>query len=140
MSDTNGTPRDLVHPMRVGRFAPVVDLFHAEGRPAGWSRMRDVLLGGYEAMKQDMQAAVILKLAIDCDRQALFAEVAESKDRAGDDQKMYQWFQDYLQGTTDVAPAATVGAVGPMQSAVPVTTQDDPEDDDEGEEDLNERI
>lgn len=139
MADTNGTPHDLVHPSRVGRFANVVDLFAEHGRPAGWSKMRDILLGGYEVHKKDMQAAVILKLAIDCDRQALFAEVAESKDRAGDDQKMYQWFQDYLQGTTDIAPAAAVGATGPLVSQVPVLTQDDPEDDEDLEEDPNAR-
>lgn len=104
-------------------------------RAQGFAAVRDELLEKYEVLKDDMPAAVILKLAIDADRHALFVEMAADKARGRDDATLYDWFQRYLRGETDEVPVVT-GAVGVAGQSVAIRlAQEDPEDDDGDEED-----
>jgi hypothetical protein len=118
-------------PARVGRFGRAVDLLHSDGRAAGFAAVRDELLEKYEVLKDDIPAAALIKLAIDADRHALFAEMAADKARGRDDVSLYDWFQRYLRGETDEVPNyAATGALTGQSVAIPLTQDDDEETDD----------
>lgn len=128
MAEPNGHDRAAVLPRRVGKLAHLVDILREEGRAVGWSAARDVLLERYELFKSDMPPALIIKLAIDCDRHALFSEMASDKSRAHSDQDAYAWFQSYLRGEREDAPSAQVGATSALvPAALPQDTEDDEE-------------
>lgn len=96
-------------PADVGRFAPVVRTIQKSGAPAGWRKGRDICLRDWESLKDDgMNAYAVLKLAIEMDRHAMFAEVAADKSRNKYDEAAYAEYQRYLGGETENAPAAGV--------------------------------
>lgn len=85
-------------------FEAFPKVFKKKGRVQGFEDLRDTLLANWETMmNKGMNAYSIIKLVIETDRHAMFAEVQADKRKAQFDQKVWEEFQDYLQG--GVAPA-----------------------------------
>ena len=85
-------------------FEAFPKVFKKKGRVQGFEDLRDTLLANWEMMmNKGMNAYSIIKLVIETDRHAMFAEVQADKRKAQFDNKVWEEFQDYLQG--GVAPA-----------------------------------
>jgi hypothetical protein len=125
-------------PRSVARFSQVVDALHREGAPAGFRRARDMMFEQFEVLAKRMPPYVILKLAIEFDRHALFNEVASDKARTSHDAEAYDAYQRYLAGETDVPVAAGLPlSVQPQPdpTRVPFGDSPDAEESDDGERD-----
>lgn len=95
--DRTADPR----PSDVGLFADLPRRIRRKGRVAGFERMRDRLMAGYEQFAGAEGRYKALKAILEVDRHAMFAEVAASRDQGQTDQKTYERFQAYLAGEID---------------------------------------
>ena len=125
----NGAKREpFPMPRDIGRFGKVVRIIHEDGAPAGFRAARDLMLEKFEVMAKKMPPYAALKLAMEFDRHAMFCEVAAEKVRSTKDVELYQRFQSYLEGETDIAPAAGVPMVPSVIDAAGVRVRvTDPE-------------
>lgn len=80
---------------------------NVRGNPAlAFTRAAEILLERFQDLKAEMGAAVVLKLALETHKHALFCEVAQDKTRTQHDAAAYDKFQEYLNGTTDIPVAS----------------------------------
>lgn len=90
-------------------LAEVPDVIRDQGRVAGFEHLRDRMLSDWEKfIKAGVNAYSALKLVIEMDRHAMFAEVQAEKKKGEVDQQKWDWYQKYLQGQVDAAPLALV--------------------------------
>ena len=74
-------------------------VFKKKGRVGAFEDLRDTLLANWETMmSKGMNAYSVIKLVIETDRHAMFAEVQQDKKRQQFDQNVWAEFQDYLHG------------------------------------------
>jgi hypothetical protein len=129
VKETNG---HLI-PSRAGRFGEVADLIRSGDPATAFTRAAEVVLERYELLKKEMGAAVVIKLAIDLHRHALFCEVALDKARTQHTEEAYKRYQDYLNGVTDT-PVAIGLMPGTAVALAPVADVDvESEGDGDGE-------
>src|SRR5687767_15000966 len=100
MSETNKPEA----PEAIRMFKNIPKIIKKKGRVAGFERMRDMALGEWEVLAAKMNPYSALKLAIELDRHAMFAEVAAEKQKGSFDRQLWDNFQDYLHGKVDAAP------------------------------------
>ncbi len=86
-------------------FEKIPKLIKRKGRVAGFERLRDMALEDWETLSAKMNPYSALKLAIEFDRHAMFAEVAQEKNKGAFDRDLWEKFQTYLQGGVQAAPA-----------------------------------
>lgn len=117
----------------MGVFADVPEIIAEQGRVKGFEQMRDRTLSNWEVLSSRLNPYSALKLVIEFDRHAMFAEVAEAKTKGAFNQELWKEYQDYLHGKVEVvpSPAGENDLVAPKGSA---TSGEDFEDD-EPEED-----
>jgi hypothetical protein len=90
-----------------GRMLKDVPAIMRESRIAGFEHLRDRLLTDWEEfISKGVNAYSALKLVIEMDRHALFAQVQADKPKAKHDKDQWQEFQDYLKGKVEVSPDA----------------------------------
>jgi len=122
-----------LQPLRM--FSEIPDLIREGGRVAGFERLRDMALEDWEVLCAKMNPYSALKLAIEFDRHAMFAEVASEKNRGQFDRELWANFQDYLHGNVEVAPVTEPDAM--MTKHTPGSLPDsvtNPEEEDEDDE------
>lgn len=89
-------------------FAELPSVMQQDGRVAGFEGLRDMLLANWRglAAEFDIPLQALLKLVLETDRHALFAQVSEEKlgDADRSKQKKMKWFQDYLEGEVESVP------------------------------------
>jgi len=90
-----------------GMFSDVPKVIRKKGRVAGFTHLRDRILDKWEILAAKANAYSLLKLAIEADRHAMFAQVAETKAKDSYDTELYRGLSDYLAGKVDAAPDAT---------------------------------
>lgn len=125
----NGTNGHPVTRKKVKRFAEVVDILRDKGAPEGFRRCRDILFERAEELVDQMPLYNVLKLCIDFDRHALFAEVAQDKTRSAHDAEAYAAYQQYLAGTSDVPVAVGLPLGTKAQPAQPAEADEEEEHD-----------
>lgn len=92
-----------------GTLEDIPAVIETRGRVKGFEAIRDKLLIDWENfIGRGMSPYAVLKLVIEMDRHAMFAENQKSK-KDELDQKAYAEFQDYLHGKTEL-PAANAEA------------------------------
>ncbi len=122
-------------PTRAGRFGEVSDLIRSGDPATAFTRAAEIVLERYELLKKEMGAAVVIKLAIDLHRHALFCEVSLDKARTQHTEEAYKRYQDYLNGVTDtpVAIGLLPTNVAIAAAATDVDAEGDADGDDEEE-------
>lgn len=90
-----------------GTFSGVPRVIKQKGRVAGFEFMRDFVLDNWDTLKSQANPYSMLKLALESDRHALFAEVAELRKQGKIEQEMVAELSDYLKGNIDSAPDST---------------------------------
>lgn len=90
-----------------GTFAHIPEIIAREGRVKGFEELRDYTLIHWETLKGQINPYSAIKLALEADRHALFAEVAELRKQGDKAVELSGELQDYLKGNVDVAPDAT---------------------------------
>lgn len=83
---------------RPAMFNSIPKLIKRKGRVAGFEKMRDMALADWEVLCGKMNPYSALKLAIEFDRHAMFAEVAAEKSKGAFDRDLWNQYQDYLHG------------------------------------------
>lgn len=92
-------------------LAEVPAIIGDKGRVAGFEHLRDRLLSDWETfIARGVNAYSALKLVIEMDRHAMFAEVQARKQQGQFDQQLYADFQDYLHGEPNADPPNTSSA------------------------------
>jgi len=87
-------------------LAEVPDVIASGGRVAGFEYLRDRLLRDWEGfIGKGVNAYSALKLVIETDRHAMFAEVQAAKKKGETDAKMWENFQRYLHGEVEAGSA-----------------------------------
>lgn len=125
-------------PIDAARFRKVVQLIKRKGRVKGFEALRDEILLSYEVLTKEMPSYSALKIALEADRHALFAQVAEVRGVTEESKQEYVEFMRYLSGDIDVSPTGPPRK-DPSTSALrtlisTVGNGDDPEEDpDDGE-------
>lgn len=128
-------------PKEAGIFEKFPGIFAGEGRVKGFEKLRDELLSNWEVMmNKGMNAYSVIKLVIETDRHAMFAEVQADKKAAQYSQKVWEEFQGYLQGGvgSDEQVAADTGLIGSHDQLADIAAEYDQElkeegDDEDGE-------
>jgi hypothetical protein len=87
-----------------GFFRDIPKTIAEKGRVKGFEALRDKVLTDWETLSGFCNAYSLLKLAIESDRHAMFAAVAEEKARGAFDREIWERYQDYLHGNVDVLP------------------------------------
>jgi hypothetical protein len=92
-------------------FARVPKIIRKRGRVKGFEAIRDLMLSQYETLALRMNPYNVIKLALESDRHALFAEVAEAKSAGtGVHREMWDQFQSFLSGAVEAPGASTESA------------------------------
>lgn len=91
-------------PASGGFFAEIPQIIASKGRVRGFEAIRDRVLTHWESLSRICNPYSLLKLAIESDRHALFAVVAEEKARGAFDRDLWERYQDYLHGNVDIVP------------------------------------
>ena len=92
-----------------GMLAEVPGVIAKSGRVAGYEHLRDRLLADWEQfIARGVNPYSALKLVIEMDRHAMFADVQAEKKRGHFHEKMWEDFQSYLRGEVDAAPDPVV--------------------------------
>lgn len=99
--------------------------------PEGFRKLRDMLLERYDQMKKELGAANTIKLAIECDRHAIFAGMAASKEQDRGEEALWRNFQAYLRGEVPDYEKS-----GGRQVGVPVD-EEDGQGEEQGEEETD---
>lgn len=92
-------------PTPLKRFAKIPKLIAKKGRVAGFEKLRDMSLEDWEQIAAIMNPYSALKLAIEFDRHAMFAEVAAERAKGTFDRELWDNFQQYLRGDVAAAPS-----------------------------------
>lgn len=88
-------------------FAHIPVIIRESGRVAGFEALRDYALEHWDTLKGQINPYSALKFALEADRHALFAEVAELRKQGNQAAELSGELSEYLQGRVDVAPDAT---------------------------------
>lgn len=111
-----------LQPLKI--FEKIPKLIAKKGRVAGFEKLRDMALEDWETLSAKMNPYSALKLCIEFDRHAMFAEVAQEKAKGAFDRDLWDKFQEYLHGNVDVAPdmAGSGRMDAPASPATPTGT------------------
>ncbi len=82
-------------------FTKVIEQLKKHGSSAGFRELRNFLIGNFNQLKNEFGASNVISLAINCDKHAIFADMAETKGKE-DSLKKWDWFQSYMKGTAEV--------------------------------------
>lgn len=88
-------------------FSNVTGTIRKQGRVKGFEALRDFALDNWEFLKGHMNPYSVIKLALESDRHALFAEIAEMRKQGKFDVELYHDLSDFLKGKVDMAPDST---------------------------------
>lgn len=102
-----------------GTFAHIPDVIREQGRVKGFEELRDYTLLNWDTLKGQINPYSAIKLALEADRHALFAEVAELRKQGDKAVELTGELQDYLKGKVDVAPDSTGERVSITTSVAP---------------------
>ena len=80
-------------------FQSIPAILHKQGRIEGFEALRDALLEHVDELSSNPLA--VIKMVLETDRHALFAQVAEEKARLKRDVEAYDEFRRYLAGDID---------------------------------------
>lgn len=122
-------------PEAIRMFRKIPGLIKRKGRVAGFEAMRDMSLGEWEVLSAKMNPYSALKLAIEFDRHAMFAEVASEKAKGSFDRSLWDSFQDYLHGKVESVPDMSNQGMLHNPPPPPASSGDGVEDNEEEEED-----
>lgn len=118
LSEPNGVRPGLIKPRpKAVKFDDVVGQLRSGAPAQAFGRVTEILLERFADLKAEMGAAVILKLAIETHKHALFCEVAQDKARTSHDEAAYGEFQKYLNGSSDIPVASGLPLTAGTQSA-----------------------
>lgn len=87
-----------------GAFSKIPEVIRKEGRVKGFEALRDFALDNWEFLKGNMNPYSAIKLALEADRHALFAEIAEMRKQGKFDVELYHDLSDFLKGKVDFSP------------------------------------
>ena len=76
------------------------------GRSDGFQAARDLIFHHWDKLRANMPGYSALKLAIEFDRHAMFAEIATERAKGRYDQTLWGQYQSYLSGEVAESPAA----------------------------------
>jgi hypothetical protein len=91
---------------KFGMFARIPRIIKKKGRAKGFERVRDLVLTNWEMLGAVSNPLAALKLVLDVDKHAMFAEVAAEKAKGAFDMQLWSQFQDYLEGKIEIAPGS----------------------------------
>lgn len=83
-------------------FVLVPSLIAQEGRIKGFEKLRDLILEHWEEFGPSTSPFAAIKMALETDRHALFAQVAEGKTKATELDTRWKEYQQYLKGEVDM--------------------------------------
>lgn len=81
-------------------FIGAISVLRRSG-PEGFRKLRDILIDRYMELKNEFGAANVIKLALECDRHAIFATMAIGKQQTKVDETLWRNYQAYLRGEID---------------------------------------
>jgi hypothetical protein len=91
-------------PTPLKMFEKIPKIIRKKGRVAGFEKLRDMALEDWEQLSARMNPYSALKLCIEFDRHAMFAEVAQERAKGAFDRDLWDKFQNYLHGSVESAP------------------------------------
>lgn len=100
----DGANGEDVSPSRVSAWSPVARTIREQGRTAGFEAARDKCFEDFELLSQRVAPYAVLKLAIEFDKHALYADLVATKERGKEDASAWDAYQRYLSGAVDVVP------------------------------------
>ena len=93
-----------VDPDHLWRAIP--DIIRDFGRSHGYQAARDLIFYHWNQLRSNMPGYSALKLAIEFDRHAMFAEIASERAKGRYDTSLWAQYQMYLSGEVAESPAA----------------------------------
>lgn len=90
---------------RKGMFSRIPKTIRKKGRAKGFEKIRDMVLINWEMLSAVSNPLATIKLVLEIDKHAMFAEVAAEKAKGSFDKGLWDEYRDYLQGKIELPPS-----------------------------------